>query len=391
MDVVLLVDDTGSMGAALANVKLGLADIITAATNASGGDLRLGLVSFGGITEVDQPLTTDLNLVGQAVNSLFSGGGGGETELSDQALKYVVTGASDCPVAAPRGELGAFRSGCLKLVILVTDAPPAGCDDLYSDGIDDLNAANVAQLAKDAGINVSAILVDNGSFISDAHPGGIEPEVMANYATTTGGVFSTVPAEGTGLGAAIEAVFGQCGVSDLAGQMTGQGRVSTDDGVRETHRFKLSCGAAGSGNQLDVEWGSHHRFHLETVTSGACNDDPTLSPNPPGAGFDTHTGTGTGRYNDTSGATVEWVFTDAGEPCPSPSDSHRSCRKKGRHHHHGDHDHHDRDHDQDRQDQEACGNDSARILIKDAGGTVVLSISGKLSRGDHRAQDQPDQ
>src|SRR5262245_24733303 len=44
-DLVLVVDDTGSLGPAINNVKAGLATIIATATTASGGDLRMGVVS----------------------------------------------------------------------------------------------------------------------------------------------------------------------------------------------------------------------------------------------------------------------------------------------------------------------------------------------------------
>src|SRR5205814_6685335 len=46
MDVVFVVDVTGSMGGAIDNVKKDLPGIITQIQTASGGDFRLGLVKF---------------------------------------------------------------------------------------------------------------------------------------------------------------------------------------------------------------------------------------------------------------------------------------------------------------------------------------------------------
>ena len=54
MDVVLAVDVTGSMFGAIDNVLSELPNIITQANTASGGDLRLGLVTFG-----DQVMTSE--------------------------------------------------------------------------------------------------------------------------------------------------------------------------------------------------------------------------------------------------------------------------------------------------------------------------------------------
>jgi hypothetical protein len=111
------------------------------------------------------------------------------------------------------------------------------------------------------------------------------------------------------------------------------------------HGFTLHCDVRQRPNRLQVNWGRGERFHLEQMTSVSCLDDPTISPRPPAASFDTHRGTGTGRYNGRP-ATAEWVFTDAGQP--------------GR-------------------------LDTASIVIRDAGGAIVLSASGLVSNGNHQA------
>ncbi|GEM_PF-1597043 len=131
----------------------------------------------------------------------------------------------------------------------------------------------------------------------------------------------------------------------LMGRMTGGGSVFTADGMRVTHGFELHCDYTDLPNNLEVNW-KGNRFHMETLTSATCTDDPTIAPDPPPAGFDTYHGTGAGRYNGASGATAEWTFTDAGEP--------------------GKYDH-------------------AEITIKDADGNVVLYVSGYLHFGNHQA------
>lgn len=134
----------------------------------------------------------------------------------------------------------------------------------------------------------------------------------------------------------------------IEGFMTGGGSVFTAGGVRVTHGFQLHCDAAELPNNLEVNWGKGNRFHLESLTSAACTDDPTIDPGSPAAPFDTYVGEGTGRYNGVSGATVKFTFTDAGEP---------------------------------------GSNDMATIVISDSSG-VVLTVTGKLDRGNHQAHPE---
>jgi hypothetical protein len=132
----------------------------------------------------------------------------------------------------------------------------------------------------------------------------------------------------------------------LNGWMTGGGVVRTDD-HDVTHGFRLECDASEKPNNLQVNWDRGNKFHLESLTSASCTDDPTISPNPPDANFDTYTGTGDGRYNGESGATAEWRFTDAGEP---------------------------------------GSDDTMTITIRDSNGNIVLSITNEeLDGGNHQA------
>jgi hypothetical protein len=127
--------------------------------------------------------------------------------------------------------------------------------------------------------------------------------------------------------------------------MTGGGSVESG-GVRAHHGFVLRCNPGEGSSNLQVNWGRGERFHLESLAWATCGDNPGIMPNPPDATFDTHQGMGTGRYNGESGATATWTFTDAGEP--------------GR-------------------------DDFAQIVIRDAGGNIVLAVSGTLSGGNHQA------
>ena len=127
--------------------------------------------------------------------------------------------------------------------------------------------------------------------------------------------------------------------------MTGGGSLSAS---RVTHGFHLQCDTSGTGNNLQVNFGRGDKFHLETLTSADCTNDTNIDAGKPVAGLNTYSGTGTGRLNGVSGFTIEFKFTDAGEPGSS---------------------------------------DFAEIKIIDADGNPVpgLEVSGPLQDGNHQA------
>lgn len=138
--------------------------------------------------------------------------------------------------------------------------------------------------------------------------------------------------------------------SGLPGRMTGGGSVFTFDGIRVTRGFQIHCDLR-EPNNLEVNWPGA-RFHLTDLTSAVCTDSPAIDQLPRSAPFDTFTGTGTGLYRGVPGATIEFVFVDAGEPGTS---------------------------------------DTASIVIHDADGNLVLDVPGDpnvpgyLDRGNIQA------
>ena len=208
MDVAFVVDDTGSMGGALGNIQDELPTIITNALNASGGKLRMGLVTFpNDNVVVNQPLTNDVSLVQSAIEGLFAGGGNGIPESSDEALQYAVTGAADesCSVVAEDGPFGAFRSRCIKIAVLITDAEPGECNDAFTLGVSDVHAHQVAVAAAHAGVVVSAIYVPTSGEIAEVKA------IMQDYARTSHGQFVETDSDGTGTGAGISSIVQSCG------------------------------------------------------------------------------------------------------------------------------------------------------------------------------------
>lgn len=154
--------------------------------------------------------------------------------------------------------------------------------------------------------------------------------------------------------AVLEVPEGTCvsPVEPAKGRMTGGGTVVGKAAVGTPteikHGFELHCNASTLPNNLEVNWGKGNKFHLESLTSAACSDDPNFDEGQPVAGFDTYKGSGTGSYNGVSGATANWVFTDQGEPGKS---------------------------------------DTVHLKIVDGGGTTVVDIVGKLQVGNQQAHN----
>jgi len=213
MDVSFVVDDTGSMGGAIANLKTGINQIAQVVEDLSGFDYRLSLVRFkDNITVVNNFAPGNKNAVAASVNALAAGGGNGEPEASDEALNTVV---NNLP-AAGRPQNADFsvgwRSNATKLAVLITDARPGGFDDVYdtTTNTDLNNAALRANQALGNGIKISSVYVPTSTTFNNP----IIP-IMQNYATATGGLFTQAQANGSGVSTAIVNFLRDCKRSDV--------------------------------------------------------------------------------------------------------------------------------------------------------------------------------
>lgn len=100
----------------------------------------------------------------------------------------------------------------------------------------------------------------------------------------------------------------------LAGRMTGGGSIFAPDGVRLTHGFQLRCDSTDPRQNLQINWDQGNKFHLTSLDYAFCSDDPEIDPGRPFAPFDTFTAIGEGRCNGVDGASISFIFQDAGEP-----------------------------------------------------------------------------
>jgi hypothetical protein len=136
-----------------------------------------------------------------------------------------------------------------------------------------------------------------------------------------------------------------------APRMTGGGHAPTviPAGDEVHHGFTLRCNASDHPQRLEINWGQGNSFHLTTLTSAQCLDDPSVEPDPPSAGFDTYIGSGTGRLKGGETGTAEWCFLDAGEP-GTP--------------------------------------DRIQVVVRDSSGTIILLFVDEFNQGNHQAHGQ---
>jgi hypothetical protein len=167
MDVVFLVDYTGSMGSAIEGVKSSILSIINTIQTESNNNYRLGLVTFD---EYDSPsvsnyssnteyislpisqrkinigllnhyqwitawekmstnnITTFSTQLSKLNGIVSLGSGVGTPEPSDMGVDLISTNN----YLGNEYFAGTFRTGVSKLIILITDAPPSGNDDDYN-------------------------------------------------------------------------------------------------------------------------------------------------------------------------------------------------------------------------------------------------------------------
>jgi hypothetical protein len=124
-DIVLVVDETGSMGPAIANVKAEMGSIVSGVQTAQ-PQAQFAVASYtdvsdgAGLFEVESGLTPSQATAQSAIDSLVASGGGDTPEGQLNALWQVGSG----------GDAIAFRPGSSRIVVWFGDAsghdPSAG-------------------------------------------------------------------------------------------------------------------------------------------------------------------------------------------------------------------------------------------------------------------------
>ncbi|GAB3419423.1 hypothetical protein GCM10027516_14870 [Niabella aquatica] len=218
MDVVFLIDYTGSMGGAIDSIKKEVNNIVNTIVTESGGDYRLALGLFDEYqkgtgpsysaspafmalpgsqkkvitsgTTTDQHLTmmeafapanassfaTQLSFLNNNPNMPMGWGIGGP-EPGDLLLNEVLN----------NGFAGAWRSGNItKLAIIITDAPAGGNDD-NATAADDAYLQNLATVANNMGVQCVLLTTFSGN---PTYPANYQLQLINN---NTGGSAVVAP------------------------------------------------------------------------------------------------------------------------------------------------------------------------------------------------------
>ncbi|MFI7599076.1 vWA domain-containing protein [Actinoplanes sp. NPDC049681] len=178
-DVVLLVDTTGSMGGAIANVRDNLHAVVTN-VRASQPSAQFAVASYrdeddgAELFRVRQNLTADEGAVQTAVDSLVADGGGDLPEAWVNGLFQVSTGAID------------YRADSSRIVVVVGDAPShdpsaghtldAAITELKNDNTR-VVAVNVSGL--DSAGQATAVVNETGGSLVPVSSDGVSAAILA--------------------------------------------------------------------------------------------------------------------------------------------------------------------------------------------------------------------
>jgi len=132
----------------------------------------------------------------------------GPIDLVIVAVNNLAAGTRDDSAGNSGTQIGdfteAYRDDALKIVVLITDAPPGGFNDVWDD--EDTEAMHTHALtAKDNDIMISDIYVPTG---------GVDAGVAAlleDDAETSGGIYTEAESSGAGVGDAIKDIIDMCG------------------------------------------------------------------------------------------------------------------------------------------------------------------------------------
>lgn len=163
MDVVFLVDYTGSMSGAIEGVKSSIANIASTIVTESNNNYRLGLVIFDeymsgtnsnyddkidytSLPSSQRYINTGLNGYYQWITAVEMMSSNNQTSFTTQLNK--INNPSTFPLGSGEGApepsdmgvdlvglqnfAGSFRNNVARLVVLITDATPSGNDDTYN-------------------------------------------------------------------------------------------------------------------------------------------------------------------------------------------------------------------------------------------------------------------
>lgn len=219
-DLVIAIDRTYSLNIAIAEMKREMTRLLRLTAHVSAGDFRLGLIAFRDDVEIRLNFTKGvapdeaMERMVRALGGISARGGDGGPEASDEALRTAVLGLGPDegrPQDAPFAAAWEARS---RIIVVITDNLPGGFDDEFDEGVDDVHAREVAGLAQERGIQISAIFVPVDGYTYTPDPRA--EEIMRSYAQLTGGLFAKTQSSGRGVAEGIARIIDACGTNQMS-------------------------------------------------------------------------------------------------------------------------------------------------------------------------------
>lgn len=193
LDVMFMLDVTGSMGRAIKNVKTNVLKMVNIIETITKGDYRLGIVTYRDCPDIKGVLPFPDEATGCANKEKFIAAldplratlGSNEPESADIAIQ-----------SALNGEFGNFRQDpqVIKIIVWITDARTAGCNDAY-DPEDVANLYAAADRAATCGVKFMCVAIPGSK-------GYIVDEVrndMSEVAKRTDGLYVETVADASDL------------------------------------------------------------------------------------------------------------------------------------------------------------------------------------------------
>jgi hypothetical protein len=209
MDVVFIVDETGSMGGVIGDLQGQVAKIADEVVKASGGDYQFALVGMpdNNIRVLLEFSANNRAQLTTAIGQLGTAGGCGGVPY-DEALNTVVHGLKQ-RTGSSGAQLQDFNSkfrAQTKIIILITDTVPQAFTCSFQPGVHDKAAHTFAEDAKKADIHISAVYVPTGNTPED-----LIKSIMQDVAATSGGFFKEAQPDASDVAEIAVDILSNCG------------------------------------------------------------------------------------------------------------------------------------------------------------------------------------
>ena len=210
MDVVFIIDNSGSMGGVITEVQNQVGKIADSVQSASGGDYQFGLVAM---PSNDVAVYLDLSAnnrtgLDDAVKKMSTIGSSGLGIAYDEALDTVLNhlGPRKGSIGQQTGTFsGTWRPNAVKIIMVITDTGPQGFDSTLGTHGD--HTHQMAVLAASLDIHITGIFVPTGGGTDPA----IDKPIMQDMVAVSHGLFKETAPDASDLSNVIVDIVNACG------------------------------------------------------------------------------------------------------------------------------------------------------------------------------------